>query len=464
MGLNLFVLCIGLIICFGGIYLRKLVAGMMGFAWGLFLGFVIVVLRAISAGGFWALRYGFEEGSMIILVIIALVVCLLSVALDKLCAAINAFLSSFITIFLIAIIFVADMDSLAGIVCIALLAASVIAIMAYIYYNYAFIIVTAFSGAYIASIGGLGLFTGYELSEMLYILFGQGSREVFGMIALGTLILGCLGCYVQMKRLNGSSGSKADSDMGQEDAPEAEDQGNINLEQVNAAAGKVAEGAMNAGRTVSKAAAPVFRDMGVQMKDAWDEIHTEYGRRDFKQTILSNKFLLIAPLIDVVLLPFLYRMLPFMIYGEILNKFVYWIAIFAGASSLGVLVYITMIQDVKLNIIYQLLYAVGYLVFNFTNLKYYSGWEIFVDTLQYLLIWCVLFFEVRLIQKNSIKPLVLTVTAWFMRMYVISGLGYFYFSIYIGSYHIAWLVIAIGTVFLLFKKLHNINVFSYGIR
>lgn len=38
MGVNLFLLCVGLVICFGGIYFRKVVSGLLGFVWGAVLG------------------------------------------------------------------------------------------------------------------------------------------------------------------------------------------------------------------------------------------------------------------------------------------------------------------------------------------------------------------------------------------------------------------------------------------
>lgn len=53
MGVNLFLLCVGLVICFGGIYFRKVVSGLLGFVWGAVLGGVVLLFMGISQGGLW---------------------------------------------------------------------------------------------------------------------------------------------------------------------------------------------------------------------------------------------------------------------------------------------------------------------------------------------------------------------------------------------------------------------------
>ena len=48
MELNFIMLCIGLVICFGGTYIRKAVAGIMGAIWGALLGRLILFLSGSS--------------------------------------------------------------------------------------------------------------------------------------------------------------------------------------------------------------------------------------------------------------------------------------------------------------------------------------------------------------------------------------------------------------------------------
>lgn len=203
MEFNLLLVCVGLIICFGGIYFRKICAGIMGLIWGALTGIIVVILRAFLVGDIWALMYESDDNfSMTVIMIIAVAVCALSVWLDRLCAAINTFLSSLFAVLMIGCLFAEDMDALAGIIIIAVLAAGVLAVAAFIYYNYAFILVTAFSGAYIASLGGLGLIEQSDLNEVLLDLFLHYGDDGAGkIIIVSTIILGCLGCFVQLKRL-----------------------------------------------------------------------------------------------------------------------------------------------------------------------------------------------------------------------------------------------------------------------
>lgn len=67
--------------------------------------------------------------------------------------------------------------------------------------------VTAFSGAYIASAGGVGLLTGAEAAEIVYEIAWYGNTEV-GEILLGaTFVLGCTGFAVQKRRFSRTEAS-----------------------------------------------------------------------------------------------------------------------------------------------------------------------------------------------------------------------------------------------------------------
>lgn len=189
MGLNLILLIVGLIVCFGGIYIRKACSALLGLIWGALCSFVVILMTV----GLW----GIDEETFVIVVVCAVVCALISAIYDKLCAAINAFLSTF---FLIALLLLMA-DSMEGtvLIMIAAVIALIVSAISIKIYDYSFIIMTAFSGAFTASIGGCGIVYDADTADVLMeLLLGN---EVTGFILIATLILGVLGCVAQWKRL-----------------------------------------------------------------------------------------------------------------------------------------------------------------------------------------------------------------------------------------------------------------------
>ena len=193
MGLNFILLIVGLIVCFGGIYIRKACSALLGLIWGALCSFVVILMTV----GLW----GIDEEAFVIVAVCAVVCALISAIYDKLCAAINAFLSTF---FLVAILLLMA-DSMEGtvLIIIAAVIALIVSAISIKIYDYSFIIMTAFSGAFTASIGGCGIIYDADTTDVLMeLLFGD---EVTGFILIATLILGVLGCVVQWRRLKGKS-------------------------------------------------------------------------------------------------------------------------------------------------------------------------------------------------------------------------------------------------------------------
>ena len=191
MGLNFILLIVGLIVCFGGIYIRKACSALLGLIWGALCSFVVILMTV----GLW----GIDEEAFVIVAVCAVVCALISAIYDKLCAAINAFLSTF---FLVAILLLMA-DSMEGtvLILIAAVIALIVSAISIKIYDYSFIIMTAFSGAFTASIGGCGIAYDADTADVLMeLLFGD---EVTGFILIATLILGVLGCVVQWRRLKG---------------------------------------------------------------------------------------------------------------------------------------------------------------------------------------------------------------------------------------------------------------------
>ena len=189
MGLNLLLIAVGLIICFGGIYLRKVCSAFLGLVWGALCSFAVILITV----GLW----GIDEESFYIVAVCAVVFAIISCIHDKLCAAINSFLSAF---FFVAILLLVS-DSMEGtaLFLIAGIIAFVISLISIRIYDYSFIFTTAFSGAFIASVGFCGVVYDAEVSDVLMeLLFGD---EATGIVVAATLILGTIGFFVQLRRI-----------------------------------------------------------------------------------------------------------------------------------------------------------------------------------------------------------------------------------------------------------------------
>lgn len=450
MGLNLLLVCVGLVICCGGIYFRKICAGIMGLVWGALLGAVIVVMMALSSGG---INHSSKDSfSVMIVIIAAIAVGALSAWFDRFCAAINAFLSSFFIILMMLCLFAENLDSLLGIILISMLFAGCLATAAYVYYNYAFILVTAFSGAYIASLGGTGIISGRDLSEVLYNLLFNGNSGAASTVIVLTIILGCIGCYVQTKRLKQTANPELHNADSIDDTEK-----NRNLDQINVAIEKAADGA----KKVGEAAGPYLNNIGNRIKTVWDEFNTEQGRNDLKNTIVSYKRLFVAPVLAFLVIPIIIRILNSIVYISILFEIVDWISVVAEAVSVGTLAYVVITKDTKFNIIYQLPYLIGYVVFNFASFKYYTGSTVVGYVFKFLVIWFILCVVAKLIKKDEIKPLVLLIVAFVMYYFVTNWLGLTYVSFYMDACTIVKLIACILTGYAVFKKYHGINIFDF---
>lgn len=164
MGLNFILLIVGLIVCFGGIYIRKVCSALLGLIWGALCSFVVILMTV----GLW----GIDEEAFVIVAVCAVVCALISAIYDKLCAAINAFLSTF---FIVALLLLMA-DSMEGtvLILIAAVIALIVSAISIKIYDYSFIIMTAFSGAFTASIGGCGIAYDADTSDVLMeLLFGD---------------------------------------------------------------------------------------------------------------------------------------------------------------------------------------------------------------------------------------------------------------------------------------------------
>ncbi|MGN0573862.1 MAG: DUF4203 domain-containing protein [Acutalibacteraceae bacterium] len=195
---NFFILIIGLAICFGGIYLRKPIAFFIGLFWGaLITGLIIFDNVGV---------FGWEDGYWGIVALVALITALVSAVYDNICVLLNSAIISFLSLILITEIS-GFADLTPGLLIVFGVLSLGIGYLAMLISNYAFIVITALTGAFIASVGGLCLFEGITL-ERLILYFND---EYLNKLITGFIILSSLGFVVQMLKfaLKGSPIKKA---------------------------------------------------------------------------------------------------------------------------------------------------------------------------------------------------------------------------------------------------------------
>ena len=186
--INILLIVLGLIVCFGGIYFRKPVAAIAGFVNGLFLGGIVLVILMLT--------YSDVGSEWVIVLVIALLVAGICVVFDKFFAALSAFISSLLALAIIALS-ICEYDTIGAGLIVAAIGAVILAVVSYMYYKYSFAIVTAFTGGLSAAIGITFLSTGNSLdSYVSNILWGESSG--LGMIIVITLVLTVAGSYVQI--------------------------------------------------------------------------------------------------------------------------------------------------------------------------------------------------------------------------------------------------------------------------
>jgi len=185
----------GLIICFGGIYIRKFCSSIMGLVWGAFLSIILIVLTTESI---WKID---SEESLVWIVIGAILLAIFSAVYERACAFLNSFIPTFFIVCVLLLFNILSNEDLemSAVVMIALFIAFISGLISYKIYNIAFMLETAFTGAFIASLGVYGLSEGaYDVGD---IVFGAiTDDEAAGYILMGTIVLGLIGFCVQWSR------------------------------------------------------------------------------------------------------------------------------------------------------------------------------------------------------------------------------------------------------------------------
>ncbi len=416
--LNLIIICIGLIICFGGVYIRKICAGITGFFWGISLGVVVSVM----IGG---IASSMDSSSLIVVLLVGIAICVVCVIYDRICTAINTFISGLFMSFLVLFVLLGSLfDSMAVIPIVVVLALAVavfLATIAYRFYQIAYVIVSAFSGAFIAGIGFEGLIHGGSpLDVFLEVIVRDNLEVTIGLIII-TIGLGIAGYKVQLKRFNISAPGQ-----------------NMSINMPNLSLSNLKS---------------LFSG---NRNSAYGN-----GNSNLKDEIMENKFIFLAPIINSIAVPIMYNILNSIQSGNSIYEIVYFVSIVASGATLAGLVYFVMTKDIRINMLYQIPYILGFLIVQPVGYIDFS-FMIIIYFIKYLIVWVCVYIADRLITKQEIKPLVLIVLAFFVAQYVVSWIAGQYIAFYVDMYMIVCFCIAIGAIYLIFKMYSNINIFQFS--
>lgn len=197
--LNPFLIIIGLILCFAGVYTRKLCAASLGFTWGTIASLLVIIVTE----GFWGLG---EYLTIALGIGIGLAVA--GLIWDRFFMGVEATLSSF-CIVLVVIGFMSSMDKEEALLASAAVSA-VIGLVAYLLSDFSFVLNTAISGAFMASVGACAITQGYDYEDLI-LEFLMGEEALLRFVVLGTLILGFFGMIVQFNLLAKQKAAQAKS-------------------------------------------------------------------------------------------------------------------------------------------------------------------------------------------------------------------------------------------------------------
>lgn len=418
-------LVIGLIICFAGLKIRRLCNAIIGFFGGLVIGYIVLLICAFSSGG---LAYIADDDavSWIILLLIAIGAAVLSVVLDRIIVVIQSFVVSFI-LSLIFFMFLFDKETTL-IVIMAFVAAIVAAYASYFYHKYAYVIVTAFLGALIASTTAYSIFSDAAKTNALVRMTAYGievEENIF--ILFSTILLGIAGCYVQIKT--------------NKDIFDAKDVNHSTENGLGRRMGSYTSSGMDLNKGFHMAPDMDRQDNFRKKYIDWNSIGTALKR---------DKYLLLIPLITFVFEPLLESMAAYANPGMVFWNFMLYCSWILTAVSIGILVYLIIRKRMESVIAIQLLFIMGYLIQHSAHVLWLDYWALFYGVLHLLLTTVVLLLENRYIPDNVVKNTILTVSAIVLYYWVINWIFYsFYFSF--GYYEAIGVIFVFATIYYLIR-------------
>lgn len=191
MAINWVTVCVGLIICFGGIYIKKVVSALIGASFGGMLGVILAITTAATI-------YEIDDKLFLYMIVGAVIFAILCAVYDRMCSAIATFIVSFVALVLWSL-FALEIETIWTLFLVVGIVSFILAYIAYLLDTVSFIFITAFGGALIASIGFYGVVHHMELVDTI-VSMTFGYFDGFAEIIIGLVVLGCIGCYVQYLR------------------------------------------------------------------------------------------------------------------------------------------------------------------------------------------------------------------------------------------------------------------------
>lgn len=344
-----------------------------------------------------------------------------------------------------------DDSEILGIIMIALLCASGMSFFTFKFYDFSYIITTAFLGAIVANIGWYGLARGLDIEEILQVILFR-SVDRYSSIIVGTVVLSVLGFIVQFMRLTKQNSSSSTHKPNYTTNFDAIDKA-IPIESIS----NKANTALKAVRTSTK---PLFSEALHRIQKAIKELSTNSGRADLIKQLTSSLKLFIIPVVYFLILNnAVIRLTGNLIYGSASYYLYTYLQYLANGITIGILVYFVIARDTKTSMCVALIFNFIDAVFRLHVLSYWSVWTATFILFRYLFYWIILLLADIQFKKDNAKGIIICAIASILHLFVYDTIGFLTFFQAISLGKIVCAASIFGTVYLLFEKLYGINVF-----
>ena len=139
---NILIILVGIVLCFFGIYLKRVTQIIMGFAWGAVIAFLLI--SGLAVGGM--LDDSNEAIAILIVLAVGILMAVLAVKLERLLVMVQGVLLSFLICMVILGALLGN-DGAAIAIILSLIISAVMGYLLWMYYRYAFICETAVVGS-----------------------------------------------------------------------------------------------------------------------------------------------------------------------------------------------------------------------------------------------------------------------------------------------------------------------------
>lgn len=432
MAVNLILLIIGLIICFGGIYFRRLFSGIIGFVWGALIT-IGLILIAVGTRKFDLQEY------IVPALIAGIILGIASAVYYRVCALVNGFITgAFITFVLAAL--ANDFEATAGVIIIALILGVITAVLSFKFYDYSFILMTAFLGGLIASTGLYGLISGNDIEEIAISLAWSGS-EGFAIIIFATLALTIIGFFVQLKRLSVIGvGATNTSSQSRNNGYRYNGPSWISrlFNQIGSFIGSV------------------FQIIFAAIADAFCGLRTDESRAELKREIRLERNLLFAPIYLFFVVPLLYALLTKGYYSSGWFSIASWFDIISTAVTLAAFAYFVPNRSKTFTLMVVVLSVASYILFNLSSIsylsRYYSTWYVIVMASRFLVCWLVLGLVSKLFKGSKSQYIALNIVLFLLYEFVVYVIAGSSSGVRINLIFIARIVVQAIAAYLIYKK------------